>query len=491
MTTTKWDSCAAVFILSLAAPLFAQGQSASSGAEPNKQPWSITTPTSSGSSGFPWKFNFDGNPFDGAGIQPTGGFEIVNTDKSHLAIFGRLQVMGVGENVPDPVQHNNRVYLFLNEARLGFRGSYGGYKYELQTRMGGEEALGSDSALALLDAVVDVPVPVGENTSVKIGQFRIPFSREGLTDTGYLPFNERSIQSMGFFMGRDYGLAIQSYQGKFAGTLGTFTGGGVDVPSHFLPEALGVPMIVARVGYNDGVDADIYHVVQTDLDLKRTEKAAYLNVLFMKDSTVGHSTLLNVRDETDQNLLDSPNWNPYLGAGGSGVFPPGPTGFGAGDLFLMGGDFVYRTPVGQGKALNFEAEADWGGYQNQFGRLHEASGRVQAGYLFKPFETAFRYVVLLPDKNQGSGAPGNVSLGSMAIHQLDPSATWYAKGQNVKIIFDAPIFLNMPVITEPFTGSYVLSDFPISINASNLVNTPWMLSRRTVTEARLMFQFMF
>ena len=84
-----------------------------------------------------------------------------------------------------------------------------------------------------------------------------------------------------------------------------------------------------------------------------------------------------------------------------------------------------------------------------------------------------------------------VTLGSKPIHQIDPAATWYVKGQNVKLVFDVPIYLNMPVITEPYTGSYVLSDFPNEIKASNLVNPNWTLSRRTVTEVRVMFQFMF
>ena len=458
----------------------------------DRSPWSIASPWRGAASSSTWKSPFDGKPFDGAGVQPTGGYDALNGESGHLAVFGRMQLLGAAENVPDPTRKNDRVYLFLREARLGARGEFSGYKYEVQTEYGGEETMPGDAALTLLDMAVDAPVPVGENTSIKIGQFRVPYSREGLTDTGYLPFSDRSIQSMGFLMGRDYGVAVQSYEGPFAGTFGVFSGGGADLPAHFIPEALGVPLLVARAGYNDGVDADIYHVSATDLNIRRVEKAAYVNALFEKDSSVGHSTILNTK-YADQDLLASPSWNPYLPMNGSGTYPPGPQGFRAGDLYQVGADAVYRLPLAPGRALDFESEVNWGGYQNQFGILHEASGRLQAGLLLRPLEVDLRYVALLPDKNMGAtdSSGGLVTMGAKPIHQIDPGVTWYLKGQNVKVTADAPVYLGMPVIVEPYTGSYVLSDFPNEINASNLVNPGWTLSRRTVTEARLLLQFQF
>ena len=50
-----------------------------------------------------------------------------------------------------------------------------------------------------------------------------------------------------------------------------------------------------------------------------------------------------------------------------------------GELFNVGGDAVYRHPIGNGQAVEFEAQADWGGYQNRFGVLHIAAARAQ-GY---------------------------------------------------------------------------------------------------------------
>jgi len=474
------------------------GQAPASSQSSSPQPWSITTPWQ-GSGGSGWGLNIDGNAFDGAGVQPTGGVSLVSTDNLNLDMFGRLQMLGVGENVADPVRNNNRLYLFTQESRLGFRGNFEGYKYETQLSLGGEEVVTSNVALTLLDMDFDVPVPVGPDTSVKVGQFRVPYGREAMTDTGYMPFTDRSILSTGFSMGRDYGLALQGYDGKFAGTAGIFSGGGEDVPQRYLGEALGIPVLAVRVGYNDGVDADIYHVVQTDLNITKPEKAAYVSGVFAKDTTIGHSTALNLKD-TGKNLLIDSNWNPYI-ANGSPI--PNNT-MGDGDLYMVEGDAVYRVPLGNGKAWTAQAEVDWGGYQNQYGRVHEAGAEAQVGYLFKPFEVDMRYAVLLPDENMGyfatynagtktttqtlpgQGGSANNFIGGRAIHEIDPSATWYLKGQNVKLVLDAPIYLNMPVTVDSSVGSYVLADMPDQITTYS-----GGMKRETVAEIRGMLQFMF
>ncbi len=469
------------------------GQAPAPAQSPSPQPWSITTPWH-GQGGAGWSLNFDGQPFDGAGVQPTGGLSLVNTDNLNLDMFGRLQMLGVGENVADPVRNNNRLYLFTQESRLGFRGNFEGYKYETQLALGGEEAVTSNVALTLLDMDFDVPVPVGPDTSVKVGQFRVPYGREAMTDTGYMPFTGRSILSTGFSMGRDYGMAVQGYDGKFAGTAGIFSGGGEDVPQRYLGETLGVPVLAARIGYNDGVDADIYHVVQTDLNITKPEKAAYVSGVYAKDTTIGHSTALNLKDIGKPLIIDS-NWNPYIDYGGV-------NGLHDGNLYMAEADAVYRAPLGEGKAWSAQAEVDWAGYQNHYGRIHETGAEAQVGYLFKPFEVALRYAMLLPDRNMGyfatvsgtttnqtlpgQGANGNNFIGSRAIHEIDPSATWYLKGQNVKLTLDAPVYLDMPVTVDNLVGSYVLADMPDQITVYN-----GGMKRETVAEIRGMLQFMF
>src|SRR5207249_4284767 len=128
-----------------------------------------------------------------------------------------------------------------------------------------------------LDFSFDVPVYKTESTWFKIGQFKVPYGRESINDEAQFQFVEHSIDFNGFNLGRDYGAALHTYHGKLAAAAGLFTGGSRDVPLRFLPEKLGIPMIVGRVGYNDGLDKDIFTVAQNDLRPQRTTKAAYVN----------------------------------------------------------------------------------------------------------------------------------------------------------------------------------------------------------------------
>src|SRR6185503_10108456 len=84
-------------------------------------------------------------------------------------------------------------------------------------------------------------------------------------------------------------------RGAMTGTFAVMTGGGRDIPQRYLPEELGTPMLVTRFGYNDGLDKDIY-----------------VNALYIKDSSIGHSTVVNA-PATDKNLLINGNYNPFIG----------------------------------------------------------------------------------------------------------------------------------------------------------------------------------
>ena len=63
---------------------------------------------------------------------------------------------------------------------------------------------------------------------MRLGQFKVPFGREALTDDGSLLFTDRSINYFGSFLGRDVGFAGIVQKKGFMGTLGVFTGGGRD-----------------------------------------------------------------------------------------------------------------------------------------------------------------------------------------------------------------------------------------------------------------------
>lgn len=422
------------------------------------------------------------------------GIGVINGDKLSLNVIGRGQMLGVLENVPDPVRNNDRVYLFMKESRLGFKGDYDGlFKYDVQMAYGGEDANGSNTDMSLLDFSADVPVaPLGENTIIKVGQFRVPFGREGLTDTGYMDFHDRSIASMADYQGRDYGLAIMGTKGNFTGTIGTFSGGGPNVPQRYLPENLGVPEVVARVGYNDGVDQDIYHVVQQDLNLTRTTKAAYLSALFTRDTAIGHSTPLLVHTNGAPNLLINPNYNPYIKNAGNNVVGSANT-LPLGDMYMLEADGVIRHPLGNGQSVEGEIEGSWGGYQNTTGVTHIASARAQGDYQIGPYGVALRYALLSMDDNAGyigtGSGPTNYHNSGMGqpIQEITPSLTWHVKGDNLKIVADLSIYPDCPTFVDPTLGMYAFPD-PTATNENTVAGGT---HRSTVSEARMMFQFMF
>lgn len=414
---------------------------------------------------------------------------VVDNGKLKMDIHGRGQMIGVGQIVPDPFRDHARVYLFMKQSRLGISGFYEDIKYETQFSFGGENANGSNTDLGMLDFVADVPLPpLGESTSLKIGQFRVPYGREGLSDRGYINFGERSIANMASYQTRDYGLALQRYVGSFAGTLGVFSAGGRDVPQRYLPERLGVPELVLRVGYNDGLDEDIYHVKGTDLDLKRTTKAAYFNALYMQDTLIGHSAVMNLRT-IDKNLLIDSNYNPFIAAGPAGATGNAQT-LQRGNVWFVGGDAALRHPLANGHAVEAEIQADWGGYQNRYGSLHIAAARAQASYQFRPYQIGLRYAALMMDKNANyltGGKRYSPSLGS-TVHEITPSLTWHIKSHNLKLVADAPVYLNMPVFVERGVGAYVFASQPGQVTTLSSGGT---IKRHAVVEGRMMFQFMF
>jgi hypothetical protein len=449
------------------------------------------------------------------------GITVVNNDKVALDIWGRGQMLGVAQDVHDPVANQVRVYEFLKEARMGFNGKVEDlFNFQVEFAYGGENQNTAQSMAGgydLLDFVADVPVkPLGENTILKIGQFRVPYGREALQDEGFQDFGDRSIATMATNHGRDFGLALMGTHDNFTGTIGTFPDGGRDIAQRYLPENMGIPELVARIGYNDGVDADIYHVMGTDRNLKRDTKAVYLNGLFEEDTRIGHSTAL-LSHSVDNNLLDNVNYNPYLQRSNA-VGAANPICSAAtcnrGRLWSVGTDGVYRHPLGNGQSVEVEGQVDWGGYNNPAGTLHIAAGRLQGDYQVGSWEIGARYAVLSMDSAAGflntpaSGVagPGGVQITGSAgttktfqytpgmgkpIHEIDPSITYHFRGHAMKVVADLPIFLDAPVFIDHTDGSYLFTD-PLGVNEDTVLNTAGnSVVRRTSAEARMMFQWQF
>src|SRR5690242_4569194 len=143
------------------------------------------------------------------------GHEVVNTDNFNLNIGGRIQEVAYGELIHDPYANNGRVYLFLKQARFRVNGHVeGGTKYDMQWVGAAEDVNGSNNGLTLLDASFDVPLFNWESTWFKVGQFKVPYSRESINEEGSFQFVDHSIDFLGFNLGRDYGAAIHTYHGK-------------------------------------------------------------------------------------------------------------------------------------------------------------------------------------------------------------------------------------------------------------------------------------
>ena len=78
-----------------------------------------------------------------------------NSVKKENNVFGRIQMFGFAQNLKDYTQSNNRLYLFLKQARIGTEGTYDNLKYYAQIAFGGEDQLAT-VGLSLLDFSVDI-----------------------------------------------------------------------------------------------------------------------------------------------------------------------------------------------------------------------------------------------------------------------------------------------------------------------------------------------
>jgi hypothetical protein len=419
------------------------------------------------------------------GIAQARAGEVVKNDKFTLNANGRMQWLAVGQKVDDSFRNDNRMYLFMKQARLRLNGNYNDSKFDVQWAYGGEDIVstGSGIGLGLLDFSADVPTPF--HTRVKVGQFRVPYGRERLTDSGTLDFGDRSIQSLGFAWNRDVGAALHVRRAKFAGTAGVFTGGGRDVPQRYLPEKLGSPMLVTRFGYDDGIDEDVFTVAARTGRPEKAAKAVYVNALYMKDSLIGHSTVLNVR-MTDKSLLLNPNWNPFVAR----------TPYVQGRVWQAGGDAAVRASLGA-YGVSAEAEANYGTFSNAYGTVTLKGGRIQAGISRGAFDATIRHAVLYPDARMantftltGNSTAQHSTLfeNTKPIREFTPSLT-YRYRSNVALVADMPIYVNMLVFKENNLGSYVATEHP---DQSTVVKPgAGAAARERVVEGRLLVQITF
>jgi len=412
-------------------------------------------------------------------------FSVLHTDRFSLDIGGMGQVLGLGQIVQDPSTPHDRVYLFLPKATLRADGSFDRYSFNLQIALGGEDSVSATSGIdfGLLDLAFNIPFTADGTTYLKIGQFLVPYGREQLTDPGFQDFADTSMENIGFVVGRDVGLALVSKPGPLTLIGGVFTGGGRDVPpDHYLPERFGIPELVARIGIGD-LDKDPFYLRQSDPHPDEFRYQLSVSGLFTQDSTVGHSTLLNVKSVDKSILIDS-DWNPYINEGGVGHFSQG-------DWYQAGADAAVRSPLGGSLSFEGEAQVDLAGYSNGYGSVTIEGARAQIALTYDVVEIGLRYDVLRPSDQ--FAYLGSKITGGQPIQEITPGATYYILGNQLKVVADVPLLINAPVFTEPGVGQYVGTELQdqATVLAPKPVGPGGSVIRQFVPQARLMLQGQF
>lgn len=409
--------------------------------------------------------------------------EIIDKENVKLNMHGRLQSYAFTDYVLDEYRDHLRLLLFVRQARLKFTGQVNGINFDVQYAFGGEEGVKNtggtvaNSSLGLLD--FSAGVPLFGSHYVKFGQYKVPYGLERLENSGDLMFADRSIATLPFNQGRDVGFSLVSNADRFAYSAGIFTGGGRDNPIRDLPIRLGTPLIVLRGGYKDGIDDDLFNPKQTDPESLKPGFAVFANALFLKDSRVGHSTVMQTKP-VEKGLLTDSNWNPFIAqTDGTGA-----SNFLTGDLWQGGGDVVWRTNAGAG-LFTTEAEVNYGQYKNLVGLLEMTGARVQAGYSKSFWGVGLRYAVIFADdKFAKSGR--KIFANREPVHEITPSITIFHR-KFLKVVMDAPVLVDVPVSIESAPtklGYYVLTDQPDQTGAGTII-------RQTVPSARLVVQFSF
>ena len=106
------------------------------------------------------------------------------------------------------------------------------------------------------------------------------------------------------------------------------------------------------------------------------------------------------------------------------------------------------------------------------------------------FRVAGGASIQLGQERAGSLANGGAAItGTRPYYEITPAITYYFKGHDMKIVADAPVLIDVPVINEYNVGSYVITEQPDQV--TYLTAGQGTIRRQVVPEARLMFQIAF
>jgi hypothetical protein len=380
----------------------------------------------------------------------------VNAKDAIINIDGQIQIHGALEMVDDPYKDDNRLFLFLRQARLSVNGEYKDSKYEIEWMMGGEEVPENNSVMSLLDAYFDTPLT--DTLRLKLGQYKVPYGRERLVDSGNAFNVNRSIGNNYFTIGRDVGISVYQESGLFSGAIGLFTGGGINIPERYIPEDIGIPMFVTRFGINNGLDQDAFTPVGADSAIDHSGYSAYINAMYNEDSRVGHSTPLNVK-YYDKSLMLNSDWNPYVKAYGEKA-----------DFYQVGLDAAWQGPLSEKAALLLAAEANLSHFSNNQGNIENVGGLVSANVIMDKWSYGIRYSIVSPDDKMAytqkvDGAPSKLHpITDKMIQEISPSIVYFMKDRGIKIIAEISYQMDVPVSVETKNGVYNLMRQPDQVS---------------------------
>ena len=398
---------------------------------------------------------------------PTQAVEIVSNNDTKLNLGGRVQTYGVLETLPDEAADNPRILLFGRDARLRLDGSRNNINFELEMMLGGEadnlinrpsrgEAASRPITALLADAWGEIKLL--DYLSIRAGQFKAPYSRENLTEGEYLQYTNRSINSRALNVSRDTGVMLHgSMNNKFA-ALALLTGGGINQRVRYIPVKMGFPMTVLRLGYNT-LDENPLQV--KDLYPGKEGMAIYANALYVRNTNVGHSSVLAMRQHGSSFMLSG--WNPHW----TGAYGETLTQFGA--------DFAMQTKLGD-KLLSLGAEFNSGTYDGDTGSTSMSAATARAGLMLNDWlQLGLRYSMFTPDEEIAF-------LENKGVQVIEPGATLYLN-KNLMLKMDLPIMIDAPLAREEGLGYY------------NLIYQPGQtylpVERKTVVTGRMIFQVAF
>jgi hypothetical protein len=119
-----------------------------------------------------------------------------------------------------------------------------------------------------------------------------------------------------------------------------------------------------------------------------------------------------------------------------------------------------------------------------------AGGRIQVGIDQSPYELAIRYAFLQPDSKFAyvTGGHQYPLVGNDLIHEITIGGSYYLANHHMKLSVDLPILLQAPVINDPVSGAYVLTQQPDQVV---YIATGGKIDRQNVAQVRAQLQYQF